>query len=344
MGFCLVFPIAALGAMIFKRCKLPNPALLGAMFATGALSVMGRFPSFVMWPVSFGANMTIGIIIGRQIERNVLRRIFKLLRPVALHTVGMLSLSLVCGYTMYFMASRAGVDVSLKTALISGAGGGITEMTAFGMSADADVSVIVFVQVFRVVTFLALIPYLSKIGVRRQNVETCGCDTTRLFGLRDYVVMVSAAFAAASLAYRFRIPTGPLIGAMLACGAYSLTVNKSYTYDARIRWAAQVCLGIVMGQRMTSKMVLQLGTLLIPAMAVTVVMLCGCLALAFLLHKTTGWDITMCMLCAAPAGLSQITIYAEEIGVDSLTASVFHTARIISIVTLYPLIVMPISF
>jgi membrane AbrB-like protein len=156
--------------------------------------------------------------------------------------------------------------------------------------------------------------------------------------------MVSAAFVTASLAYRFRLPTGPLIGAMLACGAYSLAANKSYTYDVRIRWAAQVCLGMVMGQRMTPKMVLQLGTLFIPAVTVTAVMLCGCLLLAFLLHKTTGWDITTCMLCAAPAGLSQITIYAEEIGVDSLTASVFHTARIVSIVTLYPWIVIPISF
>ena len=343
LGFCIVFPIAALGAIVFKHCRLPNPALLGALFATGALSIMGRFPSLVIWPVSFGANMVIGIIIGRQIERNVLMRIVKLLRPVVIQTAGMLLLSLVCGYTMYFMASRMGVGVSLKTALISGAGGGITEMTAFGMSADADVSVIVFVQVFRVVIFLALIPYLSKIGGHRQNIKTRDRDLTRRFGLRDYAVMVSAAFAAASLAYRFRVPAGPLIGAMLACGVYSVTTNKNYTYDARIRWAAQVCLGMAMGQRMTPEMVLQLSTLFIPAMAVTVVMLCGCLVLAFLLHKTTGWDITTCLLCAAPAGVSQITVYAEEIGVDSLTASVFHTARIVSIVTLYPWIVMPIS-
>jgi membrane AbrB-like protein len=313
------------------------------MFAAGALSVMGRFPPLVIWPISLGANMMTGVMIGRQIERNTLRRVAKLLRPVFVQTAGMLLLSLACGYTMYFMSRWAGAGVSLKTALISGAGGGITEMTAFGMSADADVAVIVFVQIFRVVIFLALIPYLSRIDKGGRRAVNPGSDSAARFGVRDYAVMGCAAFLSASLAYRFRLPAGALLGAMIACGAYSVSVGKRYTYDARIRWVTQVCLGMTMGQRMTPEMVLQLGTLFIPAVTVTLVMLAGCLGLAFLLRKTTGWDVVTCLLCAAPAGLSQISVYAEEVGADSLTASVFHSTRIIGIVSLYPWIVMPLS-
>ncbi|MDR0653602.1 MAG: AbrB family transcriptional regulator [Synergistaceae bacterium] len=342
-SFCLIFALGALGFSVFKYLKLPNPALLGPMFATGALSVMGYFPPLVIWPISLGANIMTGVMTGHQIERNTLRRIVKLLRPVFVQTTGMLLLSLVCGYTMYYMARWAGADVSLKTALISGAGGGITEMTAFGMSADADVAVIAFVQVFRVVTFLALIPYLSRITKGEGRVVKSDRDSARHFGVRDYAVMGCAALLSASLAYRFKIPAGALLGAMIACGVYSVLVGKSYTYDARIRWITQVCLGMTMGQRMTPRMVLQLGTLFIPAVTVTLVMLAGCLALAFLLRKTTGWDVVTCLLCAAPAGLSQISVYAEEVGADSLTASVFHSTRIIGIVSIYPWIVMPLS-
>jgi membrane AbrB-like protein len=337
-----VFPLGALGAVVFKYCKLPNPALLGAVFATGALSLSGHFPPLVMWPISFGANLMIGVMIGRQIDRNVLRRFSSLAWPVAIQTAGMLFLSLVCGYTMYFMGGKAGV--SLKTALISGSAGGIAEMSAFGMSIDADVSVIAFVQIFRVVTFLALIPYLSKIGGNKHYVKIEASDASIApFGLRDYLAMGAGAFAGAALAYHFRVPTGAMLGAMVVCGVYSVFINKRYSYDTRIRWVAQVCLGLAMGQRMKPEMVYQLGTLLLPAVTVTLVMLCGCLFLAFLLWKTTGWDVTTCLLCAAPAGLTQITVYAEEVGADSLTASVFHTARIIGIVSIYPWIVTPLA-
>ncbi len=54
----------------------------------------------------------------------------------------------------------------------------------------------------------------------------------------------------------------------------------------------------------------------------------------------SGWDILTCLLCTAPAGLSQITVFAEEIGADSFTASVFHTVRILSIVSIYPWLVL----
>ena len=95
-----------------------------------------------------------------------------------------------------------------------------------------------------------------------------------------------------------------------------------------------------MGQRMTPEIVERLGGMLLPAVAVTAIMLAGCVILAVILYRTTGWDMTTCLLCAAPAGLSQITVFAEEIGVDSFTATVFHTVRILSIVGIFPWIIM----
>jgi membrane AbrB-like protein len=323
---------------------MPNPALLGAMFATGALSVFGHYPPLIVWPVSFLANMTIGVMVARQIDRNVLRRLKALLRPVVAQTAGMLLLSLLCGYVMRFMSVQAGAEVPLTTALISGAAGGITEMSAFGMSVDADVAVIVFIQLFRIVIFLALVPYISKIGDQGRFVRIEASDAAIApFRKRDYAVMLCAALLGASLAYRFRLPAGAMLGAIAACGAYAISVGRRYAYDHRIRWAAQICLGLAMGQRITPKIVSHLGALILPAIAVTAVMLAGSLALAFLLRKTTGWDVTTCLLCAAPAGLSQITVYAEEVGADSLTATVFHTARVVGIVAIYPWIVIPLS-
>jgi len=128
--------------------------------------------------------------------------------------------------------------------------------------------------------------------------------------------------------------------ALLTSGCFALLLKMSYCYGTRLRIAAQIGLGVVMGQRMTYAVVSQLGQILVPALATTAVMLVGCIALAFLLHKLSGWDILTCLLCTAPAGLSQITVFAEEIGADSFTASVFHTVRILSIVSIYPWLVL----
>jgi membrane AbrB-like protein len=312
------------------------------MFTSSLINIAGYYPKFPVWAVSFLSNMLIGIMLGRLVDRNVFRQILKLSRHVLFLSAGMLSLSLISG-----LALHALTDISISTALISGAAGGITEMIIYGMSVNADVAVIAFIQLFRVVTFLVLIPYISiiseKFKGRKRNIRTeSNTDASSvLFKKKEYFVLILISCAGAIIGRLLEIPTGALIGAMIASRAYAITIGKKYRYDSRIRCFAQIALGLVMGERMTPQAVSQLGSLLMPAITVTGIMLIGSATLALFLYRSTNWDLVTCLLCAAPAGLSQITVYAEDIGADTFTASVFHTVRIISIVTLYPLITMP---
>lgn len=342
-GFFLTFGVGTVGFLLFRLCRVPNPAMLGSMFATGALNVLGYYPDFPTGFISFAANVLIGIMIGRQIDRSVFARIVQLARPVLFQLAGIFTISLACGYTLYHMG---GGKVTLATALIGGAAGGITEMIIFGMSVQADVAVIAFVQLFRVVTFLSLIPYIAiictKLGKKGQSKEQVEKgDTLPWFARRNYLLLILFALGGAFLGMWLKIPSGGLLGAMVASGALALLVNRRYRFNVRLRYGAQIALGLVLGQRMTPQMVTQLGELFLPAVVVTVVMLIGCTLLALLLRFNTGWDLITCLLCSAPAGLSQVTVYADEIGVDSFVASVFHTVRIIGIVSIYPFIIAP---
>ncbi len=340
-AFCLTYLVGSAGFLLFRLLKVPTPALLGSMFATSLMGLTGFYPKFPVWVVSFCSNTMIGVMIGKLIDRNVLKRIWYLGRYVVLLSAGMIALSLLSGYALYRMT-----DIPLTTALISGAAGGIAEMVIYGMSVDADVAIITFVQIFRVVTFLMLIPYMAiiaeKIGGRTGagKAESAENPHLSLFDRKEYAVLVLCAVAGGMIGRWLEIPTGALIGAMLASGALALAIGKEYRYDPRIRCFAQIALGMVMGERMTPQILSQLGELFFPAVAMTVLMLFGSALLAFALYKTTQWDVVTCLLCASPAGLSQITIYADEVGADVFTASVFHTVRIISIVALYPWITM----
>ena len=339
LGVLSTFLVGTTGFFLFRFLKFPNPALLGAMFSTGLWNIAGLYPSFPLWPVSFSANVVIGVMLGRQIDRNLLRKVRDLLLYVVSMAAGLIMMSLLCGFTFYKLTG-----IPLKTSLVATSAGGITEMMIFGMSIDADLPVVACLQVFRVVIFLTLIPFISLMNKGKPSGTIPGMagvsPQAQCFSRRDYLFMAAVAVTVAAIATYFKVPTGAMLGAMLASGCFAIFLRKSYCYDTRLRIAAQIGLGVVMGQRMTYAVVSQLGQILVPALATTAVMLVGCIALAFLLHKLSGWDILTCLLCTAPAGLSQITVFAEEIGADSFTASVFHTVRILSIVSIYPWIVL----
>lgn len=343
-GFCLTFAVGCVGFFVARRIHVPNPALLGSMFATGILNLCGYYPSFPTWFISLAANLLIGMMIGRQIDRHILERIRKLARPVFVQTALILGLSVVCGYTLYFMG---GGEIDLLTSFIAASAGGITEMAVFGLSMNADISVVMLVQVFRVVVSLSLIPYVAVIceklgyGIRRSDIEKRAKLSP--FKTFEYFPLAGCAVIGSGLGAYFNIPSGGMLGAVVGCGVYAVAINRVYKFNLHLRSGAQITLGLIMGQRMTPEIAAQLWQMFLPAVTVAFVMIAGCTLLGLFLHKTTGWDLTMCLLCTAPAGLSQITVYADEIGVDSFVATAFHTVRILSIVALYPWIIIPIA-
>ncbi len=343
--FCLVFVVGCAGFFLAARCKVPTPALLGSMFATGILNLAGYYPSFPTWFTSLAANFLIGMMIGRQIDRSILSRIRALARPVFIQTTLILALSVICGYTLHFM-SGGGID--LLTSFIGASAGGIAEMAAFGLSMNADVSVVVLMQATRLIAVLSVIPSIVLIceklgrGVVKGSMMQARPKLTP-FSRPQYVPLTALGIAGSFLGVWLGIPSGGLLGAVVFCGAYAVAINRVYAFNVSLAAGAQIGLGLVLGQRITPEIVTELWQMLLPAAATTFVMLLGCTLLGLLLHRTTGWDLTLCLLCAAPAGLSQVTVYAEEIGLDSFAVTVFHTVRLLSIVAIYPMIVLPIA-
>ena len=341
-GFGITLVAGTIGFWLFRLIRFPAAAMLGSMSATALLGITGWVPPFNGGPLSFVCGVGIGIFLGRQINRRVLCSVKSMLRPVLVQIGCLLLLSLGLGYIFYLMDSGKGMP--LGTALVSTSTGGLTEMMVFGLSIGGDVGVIAFVQLFRIITFLSLIPYSAKLakrlGDKRSPVKSDDCLNLTKFSCPQYVLLVFTAFAGAYIGLRLEIPAGSLLGAMCFSGALAMLLNRKYEYKYAIRYAAQIGLGMVMGQRIDSGILSRLASLFLPVLGITAVMLLGCLLLAFIQYKTTRYDLTTCLMCSSPAGLSQIAIYAEEAGADVFTISVFHTARLVSIVIIYPWLIM----
>lgn len=343
LAFSFTFMIGACGYYILKFLKIPNPSLLGAIFATGVLNITGYYPEFPVWPVSFAANVLIGMMLGRQIDIYFFKRVGELFIPVISTAVGMVVLSIICGMTYFKLAS-----VSMKTALIASSAGGIAEMMIFGLSVNADIPVVATVQIFRVIVFLTLIPFIPFFDKKSNNRNrsdriNMGLADTLFFRGKDYILLTLVSIIGAVITDNCHVPAGAMIGAMLASGIFAIMIKRTYSYAAELCIVAQIGLGVVIGYSITPKVLLQLRFVFLPTIATTVVMLLCCIVIALALKRVTRWSITTCLLCAAPAGLSQIAVYAEEIGADSFTTSVFHTVRLATIVLVYPWIIIMMS-
>lgn len=344
-GFAVLFGLGWIGYRLFRRCHIPNPSMLGSLFATGCINVLGYFPPITLAPLSYATNVLIGTVIARKIDRNVCRTVRALAYPISLQLAGILTLSFVCGWVFYALN---GDTVSLTTALISGTAGGIAEMVLFGMSMNADLAVIAFMQFVRVMVANLLIPFVAQQSLKRghagwmdKSAKDGHLDIPR-YQLRHYLILAVCGMTGAALGLYFKLPAGGILGALVCCGTLSLILNRRYTFNEKLRTFAMIAMGIVLGRRMTPQMLAMLGDLLLPTAVTTVIMTTGCALLALLLRHNTGWDYVTCLVCSSPGGLSQVTIFADEIGMDAFIVSTFHTMRLMSIVIIYPWIVMPI--
>jgi len=81
-----------------------------------------------------------------------------------------------------------------------------------------------------------------------------------------------------------------------------------------------------------------LSSIFVPILILAVAMILSGLALSWILHKITGWDYSTCLLASSPGGLTQMSIIADEVGANPLLVSALHTTRLISILTVLPLL------
>ena len=338
-GFLFVFFIGFLGFLLFRRLKVPIPSFLGSFVATGALNLAGYFPEFDIRVFSFLARASTGAFLGKQINRGFLVHVKGIAVYVLVSTVGALAISLITGFTIYSLS-----DVSLSTALIGGANGGIAEMTAFGMSLQEDVVTILFMLIFRLIFAVMssywVVLFISKMIPGRTATARLKPAEESFFRKREYVLLAGVALLGAWLLEALKVPNGVMLGAMLACGLLAVCIRKTYRFELKARHATLITLGVIMGRNITPDVVGELHRLILPGLVSAIVSLVCCTILALILYKISPMDIVTCVLCTSPAGLSQIVFLSEEMGADSLTTSIFQACRLFSIVAFYPWIII----
>lgn len=167
--------LVILSAIIAWRLGMPTPFLLGAVIGTASIGLYGL--TLPQLPQNWlnGAQLCIGAYTGARINLGNLTNWRKILPYTMLGVIGLI----FCSIAIAFLLMRFH-DISLITAFLSTAPGGMAEMGLTGMMLQADLSVIVAFQLFRLLFILMVLPPILKWwlaknpGNQMLNQEECG--------------------------------------------------------------------------------------------------------------------------------------------------------------------------
>ncbi len=348
-GLFFLYLCGTAGCILFRRLRLPLPALLGSLAVTAILALTGHFPPVTnaIGVMSTLCKVTIGVMMGRRISRDALRMIARIIGPALLISIWMILLSVISGEMLSRLA-----NIPLSTALVGCATGGVSEMAIFALSQNYDVATITVIQTFRLVGVLALTPWLARkwslrLEAKGQLHSSAGDvqeaeGDTRFFSRPETVLLVFLAVGGGLVFQSFGVPAGAMLGALTFSGGMGVVRNKSYPFPWWIASAAQIGIGIAIAQQFKpeqAEMLLNVRFLLSVALS-TAFVITATLLLGYLLQKMTRWSPLTCLLSSSAGGLSQMVLVAEEMKADSLTIGVLHLARYLAIVSCMPFLIM----
>lgn len=156
-----------------------------------------------------------------------------------------------------------------------------------------------------------------------------------------HVIGVLAAALVGALLLRLgSVQGGFVVGAMLGAAAYTLVVGGGpYEPAPVLQDAAFVVLGAVIGTGVTRAALGDLRRFVVPALLAAALIIVAGIGIALLL-RAWGMAPPGDVLATSPGALSAVIAVAVERGEGATEVALFHTVRIVLVLTSIPLLVM----
>ncbi|MEA2466193.1 MAG: uncharacterized protein QOJ57_319, partial [Thermoleophilaceae bacterium] len=162
-GWAATIAIAAAGALIGPRLRLPAAAFLGPTLIAAALTLGGVVDVSVPPLLRETAFAAIGLYIGLRFERETLRSIRRLL-PAVLVSIA----ALIAGCFLLAWVLELTADVSLLDAYLATTPGGLYAVLPLAFGSRADAGFVLAVQGLRVLVMVLAAPAVVRLLLRNE--------------------------------------------------------------------------------------------------------------------------------------------------------------------------------
>jgi membrane AbrB-like protein len=328
----LFFGIGISGWLIGEKLKIPAPAILGSLLFLG---IAGFFEAPIAPPAQLRPllSVALGVVLG--LRFNV--KLTGMVREILLAALWLAALTILA-----VMALRA-LGIDKTTAIFAATPGGITEIALAAMSFGANTFAVTILQLSRVLFTVILIPFLARRSSGSGKKPEAAAPTPQAasaapFPLRllEWVLLAGLGVFSAWIFGLLRVPASNLVGPMLVVGAYTWIRKRSVKVHKNLQKLIQVGVGGLVGLSINQESILGLPSYILPIISLNLILLGGCIMLAYVLNKLTGWDPLTCLIATAPGGLSLMTLLSIEMGADSNRVVVFQVLRMVLVLVLTP--------
>jgi len=328
--FARTVAIGVVGGAIFTALNLPLPWMMGAMAATGSLT-LAKVEMAMDTRLRTLMILVLGVLLGSAFSPEILDRIA--LWPITLAALaGYVFVSTITVYL--FFRFVAGFD--RKTAFFSGVPGGLNEMVILTQAAGGDERQVSVMHTTRIFLVVMTLPFMFRIlddfdpSLRTFGTSEGGIDVL------DIVILAASAVIGYYAARMARIPAPHLTGPMIVSAAVHLTGLTSAAPPVIVVATAQVILGSAVGARFAGLTFRDLGRILRLGGTATLILLTISAIFAIVLQAVTDIPFESLILAFSPGGLTEMSLVALALEIDTAFVATHHIARISVVVIAVP--------
>ncbi|MBO21921.1 MAG: hypothetical protein CMM26_06050 [Rhodospirillaceae bacterium] len=327
--FARTVAIAFVGGAIFNALNLPLPWMLGAMMATGSVTLM-RIETIMDVRLRTIMIIVLGVLLGSAFSPEILER--AALWPITLVSLaGYVLLSTVSGYVYFRLAG-----FEPKTAFFSGVPGGLNEMVTLTGAMGGDERQVSVAHTTRIFLVVMILPFLFRIIEDFDpTLRTFSADGSPL-DLADIVLLAGSAIVGLYAARLLSLPAPHLTGPMVASAAVHLLGLTHASPPVIVVAVAQILLGASVGARFAGLTYRDLGRVLRLGGIATLILLTVTGIFAVALHAITGIPFESIVLAFSPGGLTEMSLVALALNVDTAFVATHHIVRITVVVMIVP--------
>jgi membrane AbrB-like protein len=309
------------GGAVAAWLGIPLGWMIGAMLGVAALA---WFAEVAAWePVRAVSLLLLGLGLGQTFDGPVILAVASALP--ALLAAGVLTI--LAGVLLSRPFARM-ARVDRRTGYFCTVPGGITVMAVLAQREGVPIAPVALAQTIRMVLVVLLYPPLLALAAP-PVLDSVFQVPRPPFAAAGFLAVLAAAAAAALAGRRLGLANPWMLGALLVTVGLAATVGMPSGVPAPLTDAAQVGLGMVLGQRLTRRFLLSAPRLMSASVASAglLVLLLG--AAAVPLALLAGLPVAAVVLGLAPGGMPEMAITAKALDLAVPLVLGFHLTRVI---------------
>jgi membrane AbrB-like protein len=316
---------AIVGAGLAWLGGLPLPWLLGSLFATALVGLVGA----PIQPIRHGrtiGQVVIGSAIGVQFNKTVILTLLSLLHVMAIVALVAIAVG-ACGALLLMRLGH----LDKTTAFFATVPGGVAEMVNIAPRYNAELEPIMLSQTLRVGLIVAVAPFLV---IQFSHTAASALGPAVTMGWPIALVLLAAGAIGGAAFASFTFPNAWFMGAIAAGVAFGLLGLAEGRMPNLVLNPAQILIGASLGVQFRREFLTRLTRIMLASSVVVLFSATSMAVIAAFAALVVGLPVPTLVLAFAPAGMAEMVLTAKVLGLDAPVVAGFQLVRIVIILLL----------